>query len=77
MVLFSSSLKLAMLWRAASSPPSPTFRLPVYAEAEAHAQAELSTSSSNSSSSPRIDYDPRVLYLIDHSASESDNAFSP
>jgi hypothetical protein len=59
------------------SPPTPTMRLPCYAEAMAVAYAKESSHSSSASSSPRQRYDPRVLRFIDQSASESEDEFIP
>jgi hypothetical protein len=59
------------------SPPTPTMRLPCYAEDMAVAYAKDSSHSSSASSSPRVKYDPRVLRFIDQSASESEDGFIP
>jgi hypothetical protein len=57
--------------------PTPSMRLPCYAEALAVAYAKDSSHSSSASSSPRLRYDPRVFRFIDHSASESEDEFIP
>ena len=59
------------------SPRSPNMRLPCYAEDMAVAYAKTASPSSSASSSPRLRFDPRVLKLIDQSASESEDKFFP
>jgi len=59
------------------SPPTPSMRLPCYAEDMAVAYAKDSSHSSSASSSPRVNYDPRVLRFIDQSASDSEDEFIP